>query len=297
MPRGAGDCVSRRLGASEQSSKHRVLCSGGELAPERPAAAAAAAAVGVKGGKGRDLAALPRAPPDRLRDSDVDRDTRRARLLSGAATRAPRSVSRPPRAAAMASFFNFSRCAARGLRRPDTGRAPRRADTRRPTRHPPTRRRPALTPRSRAGTVRAVKPVPGGSKGLTLKAHIEQALGAGTIEAAVRLPRGEDPSEWVAVNLVLLYNALSVLYHVLDDTLCTPACCPAMTAGPTTEYLWADGARGRAPARLAAPDYVNALFDWAEAQLDDPGLFPRGVGAAFPREFPAVSARRCFRLL
>ncbi len=70
-----------------------------------------------------------------------------------------------------------------------------------------------------------------------------------------------------------------------------------MTAGPTTEYLWADGARGRAPARLAAPDYVNALFDWAEAQLDDPGLFPRGVGAAFPREFPAVSARRCFRLL
>ena len=33
------------------------------------------------------------------------------------------------------------------------------------------------------------------------------------------------------------------------------------------EYLWADGVRVKTPVKLSAPDYINALFDWVEAQV------------------------------
>jgi hypothetical protein len=69
-------------------------------------------------------------------------------------------------------------------------------------------------------------------QGLTLKQHIEQTLGSGTIEQAVKLPQGEDANEWIAVNTVFLYNAVSVLYSVFDGDLCTDERCPVMSAGP-----------------------------------------------------------------
>lgn len=136
-------------------------------------------------------------------------------------------------------------------------------------------------------------------QGLTLKQHIEQTLGSGTIEQAVKLPRGEDTSEWVAVNTVVFYNALNVLYSVLDSSLCTDDRCPTMSAGPQYEYLWADGVRVKTPIKLSAPDYINELFDWVEEQLDDPFLFPRGLGGTFPRDFLSVVKtilKRLFRV-
>ena len=36
---------------------------------------------------------------------------------------------------------------------------------------------------------------------------------------------------------------------------------------PQYEYLWADGLKVKKPVRLAAPEYINALFDWIEAQV------------------------------
>jgi hypothetical protein len=82
---------------------------------------------------------------------------------------------------------------------------------------------------------------------LTLKQHIEHTLGSGTIEQAVKLPRGEEPNEWVAVNTVFFYNALNVLYQVLDDTLCTEQRCPVMSAGPQVRSAaQGGGARPRA---------------------------------------------------
>ena len=48
------------------------------------------------------------------------------------------------------------------------------------------------------------------------------------------------------------------------------AVCSASSKSATTtqyEYLWADGVRVKKPVRLAAPDYINALFDWIEAQV------------------------------
>jgi MOB kinase activator 1 len=72
-----------------------------------------------------------------------------------------------------------------------------------------------------------------------------------------------------------------------------------MCAGPLYEYLWADGVRVKNPIKLSAPDYVEALFDWVEAQLDDPSVFPQRLGAPFPKDFNAVVKnilKRLFRV-
>ena len=67
-------------------------------------------------------------------------------------------------------------------------------------------------------------------QGLTLKRHIDATLGQGNIREAVRLPPGEDLNEWLAVNTVDFYNAISVLHSTLEE-YCTPANCPVMAAG------------------------------------------------------------------
>lgn len=72
-----------------------------------------------------------------------------------------------------------------------------------------------------------------------------------------------------------------------------------MSAGPQYEYLWADGVKVKTPIKLSAPEYINALFDWVEEQLDDPSIFPRGLGEKFPRDFQAITKniiKRLFRV-
>lgn len=68
-------------------------------------------------------------------------------------------------------------------------------------------------------------------QGLTLKRHIEATLGSGNIREAVQLPPGEDLNEWLAVNTVDFYNAISVLFGTLEE-FCTASSCPVMSAGP-----------------------------------------------------------------
>lgn len=97
-----------------------------------------------------------------------------------------------------------------------------------------------------AKTFRPKKNTPVGSKGLQLKRHIEATLGSGNLMDAVRLPPGEDLNEWLAVNTVLFYNAVSVLYSTLDE-FCTASCCEVMSAGSKYEYLWADGVKQKKP--------------------------------------------------
>ncbi|KAL4853877.1 5'-adenylylsulfate reductase 3 [Chlorella vulgaris] len=163
----------------------------------------------------------------------------------------------------------------------------------------PSERRDAETLNIKGGTFRSVKNVPVGAKGLTLKQHIEHTLGTGAVEDAVRLPPGEDLNEWLAVNTVVFYNAVNVLYQVLDETLCTSTRCPVMSAGPQYEFLWADGVKVRTPVKLSAPDYINCLFDWVEDQLDNPGIFPQRFGGSFPPSFAATVRnilKRLFRV-
>lgn len=51
--------------------------------------------------------------------------------------------------------------------------------------------------------------------------------------------------------------------HVIVPPLRTRRC----VCTPQYEYLWADGLKVKKPVRLAAPEYINALFDWIEAQV------------------------------
>ena len=66
---------------------------------------------------------------------------------------------------------------------------------------------------------------------MELKRHVDATLGRGNVYEAVKLPEGEDIREWLAVNTVDLYNAVSVLYMTLAE-FCTDETCKTMSAGP-----------------------------------------------------------------
>ena len=44
------------------------------------------------------------------------------------------------------------------------------------------------------------------------------------------------------------------------------------------EYLWEDGVKYKRPTKLPAPDYVDALMNWAQSLLDDETIFPNKIG-------------------
>jgi len=73
------------------------------------------------------------------------------------------------------------------------------------------------------------KPIPVGQKGIELQAHINSTLGNnGSLREAVKLPKGEDELEWIAVNIVDFFNALVFLYDMVNQEHCTEKTCPTM---------------------------------------------------------------------
>ncbi|CAL5321752.1 unnamed protein product [Camellia sinensis] len=136
-------------------------------------------------------------------------------------------------------------------------------------------------------TFRPKKSAPSGSKAAQLQNHIDATLGSGNLREAVRLPPGEHPNEWLAVNTVDFFNQVNILYGTLTE-FCTASSCPLMTAGPKYEYRWADGVSIKKPIEVSASKYVEYLMDWIEAQLDDKSIFPQKLGASFPPNFQDV---------
>ncbi len=134
-----------------------------------------------------------------------------------------------------------------------------------------------------------------GSKGAALKQHIDATLGSGNLREAVLLPPGEDLNEWLAVNTVDFYNAISMLYATLGE-YCTDKNCPTMCAGPKYEYRWADGVKVKKPIECSAPRYVDYLLEWVESQVDDEATFPQASGAAFPKNFQSITSKIFSRL-
>ena len=136
-----------------------------------------------------------------------------------------------------------------------------------------------------SGTFRN-KPVPVGQKGIELQAHINSTLGNnGSLRDAVKLPKGEDELEWIAVNVVDFFNALVFLYDMVNTEHCTEKTCPTMCAGPKFEYRWMDGEEVVKPMECSAPVYCGYLFRWVEKQVDDEKIFPKKQGDAFPSDF------------
>lgn len=109
------------------------------------------------------------------------------------------------------------------------------------------------------------------------------------MEAAVKLPKGEDMNEWLAVNstqfhsrslsiadipilspvspAVDFFNEISMVYGTIGE-YCTKGACPTMSAGPNYQYRWADGVKVKKPIEVSAPEYVDLLLTWY-ASCDD----------------------------
>jgi MOB kinase activator 1 len=108
---------------------------------------------------------------------------------------------------------------------------------------------------------------------------------------AVKLPKDQDRSEWLAINTIDFYNQINMLYGIVRD-ICTAQKCPLMSAGKKFEYLWADPTTGK-PQPVSAPDYVTNLMEWIERQLDDPKVFPHT--GQFPASFETKTIRTIFK--
>uniref|UniRef100_A0A914ZED6 Uncharacterized protein n=2 Tax=Ascarididae TaxID=6250 RepID=A0A914ZED6_PARUN len=128
-----------------------------------------------------------------------------------------------------------------------------------------------------------------------LMRYASATLGSSNLREAVKLPHGEDPNEWIAVNIVDFFNQISMLYGTISEH-CTPESCPKMSAGPKYEYLWSDGKKTIA---CPAPVYVDYLMTWVHDQLDDELIFPSHIGKPFPSNFILIAQsimKRLFRV-
>lgn len=98
----------------------------------------------------------------------------------------------------------------------------------------------------------------------------------------VRLPEGEDPNEWLAMNTFDFFGQVGMMYGTIAE-YCTNDSCPTMSAGPSTEYQWIDV--DGAPIKYNARQYVNHLMNWVEQCLNDERLFPTKCESSFPDNF------------
>jgi len=135
-------------------------------------------------------------------------------------------------------------------------------------------------------------------KRLELHEYCQATLGAGNLREAVRLPKGEDFNEWLAVNSVDFFNEISLLYGCVSE-YCTEKSCAIMSAGPKYEYLWMDGVKYKKPHKCSAPEYIDLLMTWVEDQINDPAIFPVDDGVPFPNNFRTIIKtilKRLFRV-
>ncbi|EEB08765.1 Sid2-Mob1 kinase complex regulatory subunit Mob1 [Schizosaccharomyces japonicus yFS275] len=134
-----------------------------------------------------------------------------------------------------------------------------------------------------------------GTKQYQLRQYAEATLGSGSLMEAVKLPKGEDVNEWIAMNAMDFYTQINMLYGTITE-FCQEATCPRMTAGGNVEYYWQDETNYPKPTQMSAPDYINTLLDWTQHKLDDRKLFPTEIGLEFPKHFKKV-VRQIFRRL
>jgi MOB kinase activator 1 len=146
-------------------------------------------------------------------------------------------------------------------------------------------------------TFKPKKNIKEGSKRFELHKNLEATLGSGDLRGAVKLPPGEDPNEWLAVNIIDFFNQANLLYGSITE-FCTPKTCPVMSAGPKYEYLWADD-KIKKPISVSAPEYADYLMTWVQNILEDETIFPTNDDTPFPKHFKTVVKtifKRLFRI-
>ena len=117
-----------------------------------------------------------------------------------------------------------------------------------------------------------------------IKEIVETTLGSeGVLNQAVKLPKGENENEWLAVHVVDFYNQINMLYGTITE-FCSPETCPRMIATNEYEYLWAFE-KGKSPVSVSAPKYVECLMRWCQDQFDNELIFPSRKDGLFPDRF------------
>ncbi|MCJ1267859.1 Mitotic exit network component [Lobaria immixta] len=134
-----------------------------------------------------------------------------------------------------------------------------------------------------------------GNSSYQLRQFAEATLGSGSLRKAVKLPEGEDLSEWLAVNVVDFYNQINLLYGSITE-FCSPQSCPEMKATDEFEYLWQDSENFKRPTKMPAPEYIEHLMAWVQGNIDNESMFPSRIGVGFPKTFP-VLIRQVFKRL
>ncbi|XP_053473937.1 MOB kinase activator 3B isoform X3 [Ictalurus furcatus] len=116
-----------------------------------------------------------------------------------------------------------------------------------------------------------------GTQRFELHKRAQASLSSGVdLRAAVQLPPGEDPNDWVAVHVVDFFNRINLIYGTVCE-FCTEKSCPVMSGGPRFEYRWQDEHKYKKPTALPAPQYMNLLMDWIEVQINNEDIFPTSV--------------------
>ncbi|RWS30172.1 MOB kinase activator-like 3 [Leptotrombidium deliense] len=129
-------------------------------------------------------------------------------------------------------------------------------------------------------TFRPKKKFEPGTMRYSLHKHAQASLNSGiNLREVVKLPPGEDLTDWIAVHVVDFFNRINLIYGTITE-YCTEETCPRMSGGPKFEYLWADGSKYKKPTPLPAPRYITLLMEWIEAQINNEDIFPAKTGKA-----------------
>lgn len=123
---------------------------------------------------------------------------------------------------------------------------------------------------------------------------VQAGLLKGNFKNIVALPKYVDMREWVAVNLVDLFNNLNLFYSVVTE-VCNNEGCPTMSAGPGMDYTWIDKSQKRV--KLPAPQYIDFVLTWVEGLIKDEAVFPTKAGRQFSPNFPTVARHIYTQLL
>ena len=77
--------------------------------------------------------------------------------------------------------------------------------------------------------------------------------------------------------VVDFYNQINLLYGSITE-FCSPKTCPEMKATDEFEYLWQDNAKYKRPTKMPAPEYIEHLMAWVQANIDNEQMFPSRIG-------------------
>jgi len=116
----------------------------------------------------------------------------------------------------------------------------------------------------------------------SLRQALKASLGAGaSIKQSVVLPAGQDKNEWIAMNTIEMHNTVTLIYSLVAEK-CTPEACTSMSASQSVSYLWQDE-KMKKPIKVPACEYINHLFNWIDAKIEDDTIFP--LDDKFPKNF------------